>query len=561
MPYRGADLIVRLLEQHGITHVSGMPGGANLPLYDALTQSSITHILARHEQGAGFIAQGMARATGQPAVCVGTSGPGATNLLTAIADAKMDSIPLIAITGQVPRSMIGTDAFQEVDTYGLTLPITKHNFLVHTAADLLEIIPAAFRIATSGRPGPVAIDVPKDVQSELVDVPHWPMPGKAAVPPEIDPRQIDDLIDLVRTAERPILYAGGGIMAAGASAVLRHVVEAACLPTTATLMGLGAIPSDHPLFLGMLGMHAARFTNLALEECDLLIAAGARFDDRATGKIEQFCPQARVVHIDLDASELGKLSQPLLRIHADVGDVLHALLPKLPALQRTAWLDRLAELRTCFPLLMPAAHDPRSPYGLLLHTAQAVDDAVIVTTDVGQHQMWVAQAYPIRRPRQFLTSAGLGSMGFGLPAAIGAAIACPERLVLCFTGDGSLLINLQELATAVEQGVRVKVVLMNNRHLGLVRQQQELFYGGRFSACELSVTPDFVALARAFGMPAWDLDMARYPAATLQEALQAPGPGLIHVSIPCTENVYPMVPPGGANRTMIGGESHVYAHN
>jgi acetolactate synthase-1/2/3 large subunit len=309
----------------------------------------------------------------------------------------------------------------------------------------------------------------------------------------------------------------------------------------------------------MLGMHAARFTNMALEECDLLIAAGVRFDDRATGKVDQFCPRARIVHIDLDASELGKIRTPMLSIHADVGDVLRAVLPRLPAIQRPAWLDRLSALRSQFPLLIPEQDNPCSPYGLILHTAQAVDDEAIVTTDVGQHQMWVAQAYPVNRPRQLLTSAGLGTMGFGLPAAIGAALARPGRMVLCFTGDGSLLINVQELATAVEQQVCVKLLVMNNRHLGLVRQQQELFYGGRFSACAFAVTPDFVALARAFGMRAWDLTAAPDPAETLHRALQAPGPGLLHVAIPGAEKVYPMVPPGGANRTMIGGEKYVYA--
>ena len=295
MQMSGAEIIIRLLEQQGVTHISGMPGGANLPIYDALACSSITHILARHEQGAGFIAQGMARVTGQPAVCLGTSGPGATNLLTAIADAKMDSVPLIAITGQVPRGMIGTDAFQEVDTFGLTIPITKHNFLVKSAQALLDVIPDAFRIALSGRPGPVVVDVPKDVQLETVDVDTWPQPGRPSDPPVINGKQLDDLLDMITAARRPILYAGGGIIAAGASSILQAVIEQACLPTTTTLMGLGAIPSHHPLFLGMLGMHAARFTNLALEECDLLIAAGARFDDRATGKVEQFCPQAQVV--------------------------------------------------------------------------------------------------------------------------------------------------------------------------------------------------------------------------------------------------------------------------
>ena len=316
--YTGAQILINLLERQGIEIIPGMPGGANLPMYDALYDSSIRHVLARHEQGAGFMAQGMARVTGNPAVCFGTSGPGATNLITAIADARMDSIPLIAITGQVPRALIGTDAFQEVDTCGLTLPITKQNFLVHSAEELVNIIPAAFRIASSGRPGPVVVDVPKDVQTESVIVSQWPDPGQPRRPPSIEETRIDRMADMIRAAERPLFYIGGGIIAAEASTILRRLSERLSIPVTATLMGLGAMPTDHPLFLGMLGMHAARHTNMALEDCDLLIAAGVRFDDRATGKAAQFCPDAQIIHIDIDAGELGKIRQPHLCMEADV---------------------------------------------------------------------------------------------------------------------------------------------------------------------------------------------------------------------------------------------------
>lgn len=560
MKLTGAQLILKLLERQGITQVAGIPGGANLPLYDALTFSPIRHILARHEQGAGFIAQGMARASGRPAVCFATSGPGATNLLTAIADAKLDSVPVIGITGQVPRAMIGTDAFQEIDTYGLTLPITKHNFLVRSIGELTEVIPEAFRIAASGRPGPVIVDVPKDVQCETIELEAWPEPGRADPAPACDPAQIQELARMINEARRPLFYIGGGvILSEGAPQCFRRLAERASIPTVSTLMGLGAIPSDHPLFLGMLGMHAARYTNLALEECDLLIATGVRFDDRATGKVAQFCPQAAIIHIDIDPSELGKIKTPALGISGDVGEILRAAEPLIQPSPRSEWTERVRQLEEAFPLAMPGAEDPFQPYGLVRQTAALAGDEAIITSDVGQHQMWVAQAFPFRRPRQWLTSGGLGTMGFGLPAAIGAALAEPDRPVICYTGDGSLLMNIQELGTAAEERLNVKVILMNNGHLGLVRQQQELFYGGRFSAARFHAEPDFVAIARGFGMAGYDLAQAGDPIETLARALSAPGPCLINVPINHEEKVFPIVPPGAANRDMIGGETHVHA--
>ena len=540
----GAQLTIALLERQGIRTLAGIPGGANLPLYDALSQSQqIQHVLARHEQGAGFIAQGLARATGQTAVCFATSGPGATNILTAIADAKLDSIPLVCITGQVPQALIGTDAFQEVDTYGLSLPITKHNFLVRDAAELLDVIPAAFRIAASGRPGPVLVDIPKDVQLQKIEFADWPAPGKADAAPAFAEADIARAADLINAAQRPALYLGGGIIHAGASEAAAQLAEKTGIPATMTLMALGALPATHPLSLGMLGMHAARSTNYILEEADLLIALGARFDDRATGKVAQFCPQARIIHVDIDASELDKIKTAHVGIVGDVNAVLAALLPRVAANPRREWLARVADLKRRYPLVSCEPHE------LIRQVATLAGNDAIITTDVGQHQMWTAQAYPLSRPRQWLTSGGLGTMGFGLPAAIGAALACPDRTVVCFTGDGSLLMNIQELATAAELGVNVKIILLNNNALGLVSQQQRLFYGKRLYASLYESATDFNRVAKGFGVPA----------CTLDEAFASKGPALVNVPIDPELHVLPMVPPGGANKDMIGGEIHAHA--
>lgn len=551
----GADLIIRLLERQQVETIAGIPGGANLPLYDALARrATIQHVLARHEQGAGFMAQGMARVSGRPGVCFATSGPGATNVMTALADAKLDSIPVVCITGQVPLAMIGTDAFQEIDTYGMSIPATKHNFLVRSAAELLEVIPAAFRIAASGRPGPVLVDVPKDVQNQSLTFDDWPEPGGADPLPAPEPEAVAAAAALINQARRPVLYLGGGVIHSGAAPAARALAEKASLPTTMTLMGLGVLAPEHPLSLGMLGMHAAPYTNRVLEECDLLIALGARFDDRATGRVADFCPDARVVHVDIDPGELHKIRAAHVGLTGDVAAVLEALLPQVDAHLRPLWLSRVADLKADHPLQTPGLDDPLSHYGLIHHTARGVDDEAVVVTDVGQHQMWTAQAYPFRRPRQWLTSGGLGTMGFGVPAAIGAALAEPERTVVCFTGDGSLLMNIQELATAAELGCNLKIVLMNNDALGLVCQQQDLFYGRRIYASRFQGGVDFVAAARAFGMPALDLGSAADPAGTLAGALAEPGPCLIHAPIDLEAKVYPMVPPGAANRDMIEGE-------
>ena len=555
MVLSGAEILVRLLERQGVTMLSGYPGGAILPFYDALSQSTrIRHVLARHEQGAGFIAQGWARATGQVGVCVSSSGPGATNLVTAIADARLDSIPLVAITGQVPQSMIGTDAFQEVDTYGMTVAITKHNFLVKSVEELIEVIPRAFSIALSGRPGPVLVDIPKDVQTCQVEIEdhEWPAPGVAVRPVAPVEADIATAVAMLNEAQRPILYLGGGVIHSGASGQAVELAEKAGLPTVMTLMALGAMPVDHPLSLSMLGMHAARYTNLALEECDVLFAVGARFDDRATGKVAAFCPNAKIVHIDIDAAELNKIKTAHVGIQGDVATVLSALLPKVEARMRTDWLSRVAELKQNFPLALPNQDDPRSHFGLIKAVADALDDEATIATDVGQHQMWVAQAYPLRRARQWLTSGGLGTMGFGVPAALGAALAEPARTVVCFTGDGSILMNVQELATAAETGANVKIVLLNNSALGLVHQQQTLFYKENLFSSQFAHVPDFIAIAQGFGIRALDLDNCADPRAALGEELGARGPCLIHVSIDMLQKVYPMVPPGAANKDMIG---------
>ena len=549
----GAALIVKLLERQGIETVAGVPGGAILPLYDALSHSDkIHHVLARHEQGAGFMAQGMARVSGRPEVCLASSGPGATNLVTAIADAKLDSIPLVAITGQVPLGMIGTDAFQEVDTYGMTIPVTKHNFLVRDANELLEVIPAAFRLAMSGRPGPVLIDVPKDVQTQHIGFAEYPAPAQRDLPAPPETALIDAAAEMINAAERPVLYLGGGVIHSGAAHLAVTLAEQVGMPTTMTLMALGAMPADHPLSIGMLGMHAARYTNYILEEADVLVVVGARFDDRAIGKAAQFCPNAKIVHVDIDPSEMNKIRTAHVGITGDVAEVIESLLPRLKVRLRKRWLSHVASLKSRFPLAMPNADDARSHYGLVLAVADALDDDAIVTTDVGQHQMWAAQAYPFRRPRQWLTSGGLGTMGFGLPAAIGAALAAPDRTVVCFSGDGSLKMNIQEMATLAEEGLKVKIVLMNNNSLGLVYQQQSLFYGKRMMASNYRRATDFIKVAEGFGLGTLDLDNATNPKSALASALKRPGPCLIHASIDREAFVYPMVPPGAANTEMIG---------
>lgn len=550
----GAELTIQLLEQQGTRIIAGVPGGANLPLYDALGKSQqIRHVLARHEQGAAFMAQGIARVSGEVGVCFATSGPGATNTLTALADAKLDSIPILVITGQVPHALIGTDGFQEVDTYGMSIPITKHNFLARSAAELLEIIPRAFEIALSGRPGPVLIDIPKDVQKEEIAPEALPAPGQPRQQAAPETADVQAAADLINQAERPVLYIGGGAITSPAE--IRQLIEEQQIPFVSTLMGLGALPSDHPLHLGMLGMHGARYTNLILDGCDCLIGIGVRFDDRATGKVAAFCPDAAIVHIDIDPSELGKIKAPHAAVAGDVRIALDLLMPRLTPQERPDWHACIEELKKHHPMQMPGADDPRRPYGLIRHAAAHAGADAYVATDVGQHQMWAAQAYPFSFPRQWLTSGGLGTMGFGLPAAMGAALEKPEATVLCFSGDGSLLMNIQELATLAEEGLNVKVLLFNNNSLGLVHQQQKLFFGERFFGSDYSHHVNFKQISEGFGIPAYDLADGEDPDALLKKAIQTPGPCLVHIPTDVNEMVYPMVAPGAANTDMIGGES------
>ncbi|MBT0331588.1 acetolactate synthase large subunit [Morganella morganii subsp. morganii] len=547
----GAELIIRMLEQHGITSVSGIPGGAALPLYDALGNSRIRHILARHEQGAGFIAQGIARTTGKAAVCISSSGPGATNLMTAIADAKLDSVPLVCITAQVSSPMIGTDAFQEVDTYGMSIPITKHNYLVRNVQDLPGIIADAFRIAESGRPGPVWVDVPKDVQAAIIEIDELPPIMPKDPLPLFDAEKVTEAAVMINQAKRPIVYIGGGIVASQSQQLVQSFAERAGLPTTMTLMGLGTIPQQHPLYLGMLGMHGARYTNMILQESDLLIVVGARFDDRAIGKAEQFCPDAKIIHVDIDRAEISKIKQPDIAINADAGQVLAMLLPQIEVNARQAWNDHIAQIKQEFPLEQINKSDPLSHFGLIAAVADAVDNDAIITTDVGQHQMWVAQAYPLCRPRQWLTSGGLGTMGFGLPAAIGAALAEPSRKIVCFTGDGSIMMNIQEMATAAEHNLDIKIILMNNQALGMVHQQQTLMFNEHIVASAYPYQTDFVTIAKGFGLHTCDLNKESDPHAALQAAIERPGPCLIHALIDVSEKVWPMVLPGDANIDMV----------
>lgn len=553
MQLSGAEIIIKMLENFGIKIIAGIPGGSNLPLYSALANSNIKHILTRHEQGAGFLAQGMARSTGKPAVCFATSGPGSTNLVTAIADAKADSVPIIGITGQVPTSMIGLDAFQEVDTYGMTLPITKHNFLVRSTEDLPFIIPEAFRIATSGRPGPIIIDIPKDIQAKKIEIEKLPESYQSDSSPEINLSTLEEIAEMINNSEKPVIYAGGGIINSNAHNKLYSFAEKNSIPTSLTLMGLGGFPPDSPLYLGMLGMHGLPYTNIILHEADLLLAFGVRFDDRATGNIRKFCPNAKIIHVDIDSSEINKIKKANISITGDIGEALEKLIPMIEENPRYEWIAQINRIKAENPYDYPEPYDIFHPVNFILNLSKMVSEDTIITTDVGQHQMWTAQLFSFTQPRTFLTSGGLGTMGFGLPAAIGVALANPDKQIITISGDGSILMNIQELATLAEHDLNVKIFIMNNGHLGLVRQQQELFYNQTYIASKFISEIDFAGIARSFGIKGIDLKNSENPLETIAGCLSETEPCLISVPINAEENVMPMVPPGAGNLEMLNG--------
>ena len=557
MKYKGSEIVTKLLENEGVEYISGIPGGFNLPLYDALYNSKIKHILSRHEQGAGFIAQGISRSTNKVGVCFATSGPGVTNLLTAIADAKLDSIPLVAITGQVPLSAIGTDAFQEVDAYGLTIPITKHNFLIRNINELFTVIPEAFKIAVEGRPGPVLIDIPKNIQNEVIELEEFPSNIKDDKPlnlkKDLKSSTLYCMAELINNSKRPIIYAGGGVINSNACSNLYELAKKSNIPVTLSLMGLGAFPCNDELSLGMLGMHGAPYTNYLLNEADLILALGVRFDDRATGNIEKFCPNATIIHIDIEPSEINKVKTSSLSMVANIYDFIEAIVPHIEVQRRNSWIERVQCFKNKYPL--PSYENVLHPANIIPFIGNKVPDDTIITTDVGQHQMWVAQRYPFKTSKALLTSSGLGTMGFGLPVAIGAALTNQDKTIVCFSGDGSILMNIQELATLADFNLNVKLIILNNHHLGLVRQQQELFYSEHYIASHFISNPNFKIIAEGFGIPSCDLGSEEEPLKKLEEILSIKGPYVINIPIEETENVLPMVAPGGSNIEMIGGEN------
>ncbi|EOI5729756.1 acetolactate synthase 2 catalytic subunit [Cronobacter malonaticus] len=542
----GAQWVVHALRAQGVDTVFGYPGGAIMPVYDALYDGGVEHLLCRHEQGAAMAAIGYARATGKTGVCIATSGPGATNLITGLADALLDSVPVVAITGQVAAPLIGTDAFQEVDVLGLSLACTKHSFLVESLDELPEIMAQAFHLASSGRPGPVLIDIPKDIQLASGELEPWLSSVEDTF--VIPQAELEQARSLLSQAEKPMLYVGGGVGMAQAVPALREFMAQTQIPCAVTLKGLGAVEASYPWYVGMLGMHGTKAANLAVQECDLLIAVGARFDDRVTGKLNTFAPHAKVIHMDIDPAELNKLRQAHVGLQGD----LNAL---LPALQRPmaidAWRERVAALRS--------EHDWRYDHPgegifaplLLKQLSDRKPVNSVVTTDVGQHQMWAAQHMRFSRPENFITSSGLGTMGFGLPAAVGAQVARPDDTVICVTGDGSFMMNIQELGTVKRKQLPLKIVLLDNQRLGMVRQWQQLFFSERYSETNLSDNPDFLTLASAFGIAGQRITRKDQVAAALEAMFSSEGPYLLHVSIDEAENVWPLVPPGASNSQML----------
>jgi acetolactate synthase-1/2/3 large subunit len=559
----GAKILLNCLTRENVECIFGYPGGVTLPLYDALYDYPIKHILVRHEQNAAFAAQGYARATGKVGVCCATSGPGATNLVTGLVDAMMDSIPVVALTGQVSTKLMGSDAFQEADTFGITRPATKHNFLVKNISELPQVIHEAFYIAASGRPGPVLVDITKDVfqgQAHYTPVTEIHLPGYK-VYSEGHTGQIRRAAQMIWEAERPFVYAGGGIVAANASSELRALVELIDAPTVCTLMGLGGLPAEHRNFISMPGMHGSYAANMGMSNTDLIIALGVRFDDRVTGRLAAFAPHAKVIHIDVDPAEIGKNRYADLPIVGDVKRVLPKLTAELnelaPAMKaknagaRHAWWKQIREWKEEHPLRPEVSDKEIKPQHLMAEIDRLSGGRAIVASDVGQHQMWAAQLIRFNEPRLWINSGGLGSMGFGLPAAIGAQFARPDKLVFAVVGDGGFQMSIPELATIMNHALPVKIVVMNNGYLGMIRQWQELFYNNRLSQAELTCFPDVEKLAGAYGFKGRAVESVNELPRALEEAVAEPGPYLLNVKVSAFENVFPMVPAGGAINEMV----------
>jgi acetolactate synthase-1/2/3 large subunit len=555
----GAQIVWEMLRREGVDVLFGIPGGAILDTYHCLQEYNIRHVLVRHEQGAAHAADGYARVSGRVGVAMATSGPGATNLVTGIATAMMDSSPMVCITGQVATALVGSDAFQESDVTGITLPITKHNYMVTDVDDLAEVIHEAFYVARSGRPGPVLVDLPKDVQQAETDfVPpngDVPMPGYQPVVP-VDPAEVRQAADLINQAERPVVLAGHGVLMSGAAEALKSFAERTQVPVAVTLLGKGVFPGHHPLSLGMMGMHGEAYANHAIQEADLLVALGMRFDDRVTGRLEQYAPKARKVHVDTDAAELNKIVRADVAILGDVGQFLDAVLPLTEAVSQRPWLGEIerwrGESRSRDILDRPSNGRLVAPY-VIDSIQQQTGGEVIVVTDVGQHQMWTALYYDLDCPNCLVTSGGLGTMGFGLPAAIGAQIAEPDKEVWAIVGDGGFQMTMQELGTLMQEKLPVRIALLNNSYLGMVRQWQEMFYGGRYEATPL-VNPDFVRLVEAYGIPSWRVTEVGDTMAAIAEARSQQGPAFIEFQVAREGedgNVYPIVPPGAALHEMI----------
>ena len=561
----GARMLLECLSREGVDCMFGYPGGVTLPLYDVLYDHPIRHVLVRHEENAAFAAEGYARATGKVGVCCATSGPGATNLTTGLVDAMMDSIPIVAITGQVSTKLIGSDAFQEADTFGITRSCTKHNYLVKTLEDLPQIVHEAFYVASSGRPGPVLVDIPKDVfqaQGHYQHVTAIHLPGYK-VPTEGHSGQIRRALQLIEQSDRPLVYAGGGIVAAGAAPELREFVERIGAPAVTTLMGLGSLSSAHPNFISMPGMHGSYAANMAMSNADLLIALGVRFDDRVTGRLAAFAPHAKVIHVDIDPAEIGKIRAPevpivgdvkrvLIRLNQTLAETTTPVEPKLEAARR-AWWDQIRRWKQEHPLQPVTSDSEIKPQHLMAEIDRLSQGRAIVASDVGQHQMWAAQLIRFSEPRLWLNSGGLGSMCFGLPAAIGAQFAHPDKLVFAIVGDGGFQMSIHELATVASYGLPVKIIVMNNGYLGMVRQWQELFYNNRLSSVTLDCFPDAEKLAGAYGFKGRTIDKPSQLAEALETAVNEPGPYLLNVRVSPAECVYPMVPAGGAINEMVLG--------